>query len=78
MHQNECTVRTHNTTVYMFSEDLCSNFSSRIELIDMCTGMDKTICSSIKNSSKQRLIILYLHVILSFRHVKPYIYPLHQ
>ena len=43
MHQNECTVHTDYTTVYTFSEDSYSNLSSRFKLIDMCTGVDKTI-----------------------------------
>ena len=49
----QCVVlRTDNITVYTFSEGSYSNFLSSINLIDMCTCMDKTIYSSIKYSSK--------------------------
>ena len=51
-HQNECTLRTDNTTVHTFSEDSNSSLSTRIKHIDTCTCMcarfDKTIYSSIK------------------------------
>ena len=47
-HQNKCTVRTDNTTVYTFSEDFYSNLLFRIKNIDVCTDVDKTIYSSLK------------------------------
>ena len=47
-HQNEYTVRTNSTIVFKFSEYSYSNLSSRTEVIDMCTRLDKTIYSSMK------------------------------
>ena len=47
-HQNKCTVRTDNTTMYTFFEDSYSNLSFRIKLIDTCTRVVKTIYSSLK------------------------------
>ena len=48
MHQNKCSVRTDNTTVYKFSEDSYSNIEFRIKLIDKGTCMDKIIKSNMK------------------------------
>ena len=47
-HQNNCTVRTDNLTVYTFSEGSYSILSFRIKLMDMCTRMDKPIYLSMK------------------------------
>ena len=58
-HQNECTVLTDNTTVYLFSEDSCSNLSSKIELIDLCAVMDKAICLSIKTHNTLVIPFIY-------------------
>ena len=72
MHQNKCTVCTDNTAVYTFSEDSYSNLS-----LGICTPVGETIYLKLK-MQVNLLIILLSHVILSFRHVKPYFGPLHR
>ena len=47
-HQNECTVRTNNSTVHTFSECSYSNLSFRIKLRDICTHMNMIIYSAME------------------------------